>query len=308
MSAQTRTPTPSSQEVVDAQVLCLRHPSPRIIKAALRVIGFLGEEGQTAIPNLRTLASHSNGSVRAAVAVTLKRIGRRKGLRILKSLLLDNNARTRMEAVEAIAVCGDEREVDCFTACLDDKDLSVRSSARGALMKVGSPRAAPALKRRALKEPNEYERSQLIEAIGSLGTSRELRFVISCLDEESGRVASAAHHALVQMVERLKISAALANDVVDSLLGILKEKKSRYPEKVCEALSHLAERRHTEKIRKTLLGKGGLPEVHYTSNLYVCQLLVSLGDRHATVRRRLRDLAARNPADRQVQDLLAQFE
>ncbi len=138
--------------------------------AAVSALGEMGDPSAV-IPLIKRLAD-TDESVRYAAVESLGKLGDAKALGpIAERLRKDDDRKVRRVAADTLGKMKDRRSVEPLTAQLrpeKEGDAEVRLAIVSALKAINDPKAAPALRRAAARDPDEWVRKRAGEAASKL--------------------------------------------------------------------------------------------------------------------------------------------
>ncbi|MEW5945963.1 MAG: HEAT repeat domain-containing protein, partial [bacterium] len=172
---------------------------PDIRKAAARELARLGK---IAIPCLLNRAlEDEDQNVRAAAVTSLGKIRDEKVTVALKQALEDPSPRIRTAALRGLYKIADLSSTECLLKALVDPSAEVR---RRAAVYSGWRQAKEAIPRLAIMLRSEDERikEEAAAALGNMGDTRAVQYLIPALSDSSAEVRKKAAEALNRLTHR----------------------------------------------------------------------------------------------------------
>ena len=165
------------------------------VPGAVARIHFLGEE-RFAAAQLEAQVTEAPAEGRRRVAEALADLNVPSSFPALTLLAADEDAATRMYAVQGLGRLGKAEARVTLEKGLQDSNLGVRRSSAKALGLLGQSAAGPALMHAALGESDVETRALLLEAVGASGDRRQAKALALQLNSSSETVRFAAARAL----------------------------------------------------------------------------------------------------------------
>ena len=180
-----------SQTAVAPVAQQLRHHAPEVRAAAADALGKLGKRYDV-VESLKLALKDETSYVRTRAAAALFGLGDMSGLTLLQGLLLEESAKSRLIAAQAMSASPDATWMDQVRRLTSAGEPEVRIGAARLLLPHDPEYARPILER-GMNDANPAIRDMASEAIGeaAAGDLRSLRFFMR-LTDRLGRVRAAA--------------------------------------------------------------------------------------------------------------------
>jgi len=180
-----------SQTAVAPVAQQLRHHAPEVRAAAADALGKLGKRYDV-VESLKLALKDETSYVRTRAAAALFGLGDMSGLTLLQGLLVEESAKSRLIAAQAMAASPDTTWMDQVRRLTSAGEPEVRIGAARLLLPHDPEYARPILER-GMNDANPAIRDMASESIGeaAAGDLRSLRFFMS-LNDPLGRVRAAA--------------------------------------------------------------------------------------------------------------------
>lgn len=154
-------------------------------RVRIAAVHSLGEVGSTtAVEPLLTLLQEESGGVRSAVIVALAQLPDARAFAPIVTRLFDADDEVRRNAAAAIGKLGDLRALEPLIECLRDPYYWVRANAAWSLGQLQARNAVPALINAFFLEDDEAVCSNILVALGHIGTQEAIAHVIDALTDE----------------------------------------------------------------------------------------------------------------------------
>ena len=148
---------------------CLNDPDGEVRQQAVATLEALAGYPQGLTEHIHPLLNDPDPSVRCRVAATLLKIGPHpKAERTLRALAGDDDIATRLEAMEMMALWGDQSAFDLAGQALDDPHPAIRRAAARVLAHIDAQQCIVPLIS-ALADEAASVRQAVAEALGSIG-------------------------------------------------------------------------------------------------------------------------------------------
>ena len=184
---------------------------PTVRRSALDALGTRGAFARKHAPLVIKRLEDADETVRAAAARAAARLGDPAALAGLWKLVDDREVSVRVEAVGAIgklASCDDPENGKKLAAILDDRLPAIRASALGALIEMKSKSSLPRLVR-LLKDDDTELAASAAGAISALGGSAHFELLRAAMrGSEDASLAASAAAALIVMGDEKSIPEA----------------------------------------------------------------------------------------------------
>jgi HEAT repeat protein len=148
--------------------------------------------GAPAVQPLTAVLKDKDDEVRWAAAKALLQIGDTRAVGPLIAALQDSDCSVREAAVDALGQIGGARAIEHLVAALKDEDGDVRQAAAHALAQIGAPAVEPLI---ALYKKTDF-RVPAVKALGQIGGTRAVEFLVAALKDKDIDVRRAATEAL----------------------------------------------------------------------------------------------------------------
>lgn len=188
------------------------------------------------------LAQHADPWLRLCVAKLLGKIAGEASARVLSSLLSDDTAAVRLEAVKSLQAIEAPETVPALCARLRDPDMKVQSAAIGALVSFADVAAVPHLLEH-LKDESEHVRRGAVEVLNEVVTVDAIKDLVGALRDADWWVRVRAADAL----------GTLGGErVVDAVIALVDDSDEFLRRYAVEILNMVPNRRAVETLIRAL--------------------------------------------------------
>ncbi|KST69385.1 hypothetical protein BC008_35255 [Mastigocoleus testarum BC008] len=232
----------NAESAISALTQALEDKDTQVRRFAANALGNIGEKAVDAVPELTKALKDENALVRTNAASALGSIGEeaKSAVPALIQALKDENTSVRTNAASALGNIGEETKsaVPALIQALKDESTSVRSSAASALGRIGekAEQAVPALTK-ALKDENTRVRFSAVDALGRIGETTEstVLALTKALKDENTGVRQHAANTLGRIGEK-------AADAVKALTQALEDENTGVRQRAANALGKIGEK------------------------------------------------------------------
>ena len=187
------------------------------------------------------LKDESEYTRRAAVEV-LNEIGNADSVKDLLEAIKDDDWWVRARAGDALAEIGGPRVVDSVLQLIRDEDDDIRRTAIEILNATKDERAVDELLK-ATEDTDWWVRERAVDALSHIGSTKAVPTLVRMLGKDSKTDAVV-----------LRALGKLGNHtIVDKIVPLLKSTEREVQVEAIKALSHLADQKRADTIRKVLL-------------------------------------------------------
>ncbi|MDH3419804.1 MAG: HEAT repeat domain-containing protein [Gammaproteobacteria bacterium] len=164
-------------------------------RAAVEVLNEIGNA--TSVKHLLEAVADEDWWVRARASDALGRIGGERVVDAVLELIKDKDEDIRRAAIEILNTCRDKRAVDELIKATADDDWWVSERAADALAEIGDVKALPAIY--AMLKRGGQATPVAIRAVGKLGNSKSLEYILPFIKNADKQVKGAAIEAAADL-------------------------------------------------------------------------------------------------------------
>jgi serine/threonine-protein kinase len=229
-------------------------------------------EGSISVAKVSKLLLDPDLDVQGKAVDVLVRINHPETIRFLVPALKDESEYTRRAAVEVLNEIGNVDAVKDLLEAIKDDDWWVRARAGDALAEIGGPRVVDAVLQ-LIKDKDEDIRRTAIEILNATKDERAVDELMKATDDTDWWVRERAVDALAQIGSSKAVPQLLRmlgknpktdtvviralgklgdHEIVDKLVPLLQRPEREVQVEAIKAISHLADQKRAETIRKVL--------------------------------------------------------